>query len=441
VSEFSPESQQFLLTTANSTAPLIDPDSDRFLKKTAGVAAVVFRNVGITIDCGLALSEPGQHLDVALCAFDVGVLDLDFAEREELLANGVITVLEAGADIAGGHPIRAGLAVNSFIWGSWFASELQTFAEDPPDSNFDSIVSFSVPSFEGLIDTGDPELDTLFSELFDATSRTYLSLGAVNVSFDRYAAALAAGDPVSTGLQLEAILHFLSLYNTASQDASGGLSRSQDLLLEEGIPDIVFDAAAFRELQEEIAANGFPSQVTDFYDGIGLTPAEIDLLRSNFVNQDPSKFGTLSGSISRLAAALTGPPHLPVAVDIRPRGCRNPLNTKAMGVLPVAVLGAADFDVAEIDPDSVRLEGVAALGSDYGDVATPFLPYLDKSDALDCTADGSDGFTDLKLNFRNQDISARLGPLTPGEVRVLNLTGELHDGTPIIGEDVVVVLR
>jgi hypothetical protein len=60
-----------------------------------------------------------------------------------------------------------------------------------------------------------------------------------------------------------------------------------------------------------------------------------------------------------------------VAVDVRPRGCPNPINRKARGVLPVAILGTADFDVSEIDPTTVRLAGVPPAGFGFEDVATP----------------------------------------------------------------------
>ena len=50
-----------------------------------------------------------------------------------------------------------------------------------------------------------------------------------------------------------------------------------------------------------------------------------------------------------------------VPVDIKPTSCPNPLNPKSNGVVPVAILGTADFDVSQIDPASILLEGVAPL--------------------------------------------------------------------------------
>jgi len=130
-----------------------------------------------------------------------------------------------------------------------------------------------------------------------------------------------------------------------------------------------------------------------------------------------------------------------ISIDIKPGSCPNPLNTKSRGVLPVAILGTADFDVLEVDPASVRLDGVAPLRSALEDVATPFVPFTGETDASDCTDEGADGFDDLNLKFTTRDIVAALGAVSDGDVLVLELTGNLLDGTPIVGEDVVVFLK
>lgn len=130
-----------------------------------------------------------------------------------------------------------------------------------------------------------------------------------------------------------------------------------------------------------------------------------------------------------------------VAVDIRPGSCPNPLNCKSKGVLPVAILGTAAFDVIEIDPATVRLAGVAPLRWDYEDVATPFSPYTGKQDCgLDCTSTGPDGYMDATLKFKAQEILAAVGTdLRDGDCVVAELTGNLREsagGTEIVGEDV-----
>ncbi len=54
---------------------------------------------------------------------------------------------------------------------------------------------------------------------------------------------------------------------------------------------------------------------------------------------------------------------------------------------------------------------------------------------------GPDGLEDLTLKFDAQEIVAAIGAVTDGECLVLEVTGNLKDGTPIQGEDVVVILK
>lgn len=130
-----------------------------------------------------------------------------------------------------------------------------------------------------------------------------------------------------------------------------------------------------------------------------------------------------------------------IAVDIRPGSCPNPLNRRARGVLPLAIAGTPGFDVASIDPTTIRLEGISPTRSSREDVATPFEPFVGRTDRLDCTEEGSDGQIDLSLKFENQAVVGAVGSVSRGDVLVLKLTGQLVDGRPIRGEDVVVVVQ
>ncbi|MHC4148287.1 MAG: LamG domain-containing protein, partial [Planctomycetota bacterium] len=129
-----------------------------------------------------------------------------------------------------------------------------------------------------------------------------------------------------------------------------------------------------------------------------------------------------------------------VAVDIRPESCPNPLNLKSSGILPVAVLGAEDFDVYDIDPVSVRLAGVAAIRHGYEDAAGPVVD----GNECECTTEGSDGYDDLTLKFRTREIVRELidapGELAKGQTIALTLTGVLFDGKAIHGADCVVLV-
>jgi hypothetical protein len=164
--------------------------------------------------------------------------------------------------------------------------------------------------------------------------------------------------------------------------------------------------------------------------------------------------------INILNAVPIPPPCIDVYVDIKPTSCPNPLNTNSRGVLPVAILGTETFDVATVDPATVRLAGVAPLRWNYEDVATPFMGEL-----CDCHELGPDGYMDMTLKFKTQDIVAALEAMNshalvsamkrgepsadggvlslvvgPREYVHLPLTGETLDGDDICGEDCVRVM-
>lgn len=134
-----------------------------------------------------------------------------------------------------------------------------------------------------------------------------------------------------------------------------------------------------------------------------------------------------------------------VAVDIKPGTCPNPLSMSE-GTYPVSIVGTPTFDVSQVDPASVRLEGVAAETGrqvTVKDVATPYAGTItDPPLAGQCTVAGPDGRSDLNLKFDAKQVLSALGPVTNKQVRVLTVTGNLtaaYGGTPFQGHDVVVI--
>jgi hypothetical protein len=148
--------------------------------------------------------------------------------------------------------------------------------------------------------------------------------------------------------------------------------------------------------------------------------------------------GTASGA--QHATLWTLSPDVTTApLDVKPGTCPNALNTRSQGVTPLAIVGTNDLDVTTIDPTSIEIAGVTPLRSAIEDVATPHTPMTGKDSADDCTSAGPDGRPDLTLKVDTQALVAALGTVTDGQVVVVELTGTLRDGTPIRGEDVVVI--
>ncbi len=110
-----------------------------------------------------------------------------------------------------------------------------------------------------------------------------------------------------------------------------------------------------------------------------------------------------------------GFPVVEVTLDVKPDGDPNSINLKSRGVTPVAILGSADYDVAEVDVASLALGPNGAAPAKAGS-------YEDVND---------DGLVDLVLHFKTQDIG-----LTDGSVEV-TLTGKMNDDTEIEGTDSV----
>ncbi len=133
------------------------------------------------------------------------------------------------------------------------------------------------------------------------------------------------------------------------------------------------------------------------------------------------------------------PDFIAADIDIKPGSCKNPFNVKSKGVLPVVVLGSADFNVADIDPATIRLAGVAALRSALEDSATPH-EHEGYDMKADCDTDRPDGYVDLALKFSTQEIVKVLGNVHDKDVVTLTLTGALYDGTEVTGEDGIFIL-
>ena len=107
-----------------------------------------------------------------------------------------------------------------------------------------------------------------------------------------------------------------------------------------------------------------------------------------------------------------------VNIDIKP--C---LNNDGNGVIPVWILGAADFDVTEVDPSTVQLEGLSVASQGKSGKLMARVAHVN-----------GDGFADLVVQI--EDVP---GTFTSGS-GTATLTGNLFDGTPFEGSDDICVV-
>jgi hypothetical protein len=121
-----------------------------------------------------------------------------------------------------------------------------------------------------------------------------------------------------------------------------------------------------------------------------------------------------------------------VEIDIKPGSYPNSLNTDGHGVIPVAILGSADFDVTEIDLSSLSFAGLAVRVKGQGQ---PQCSVEDVSGDFSGGPEGApDGYPDLVCHFVDNP-----GNWAPGDGEA-TITGTLTDGTPFAGSDEITVV-
>jgi hypothetical protein len=105
------------------------------------------------------------------------------------------------------------------------------------------------------------------------------------------------------------------------------------------------------------------------------------------------------------------------------------VNINGNGVIPVAVLGSADFDVTQINVDTLDFAGldVRIRGND-----TPQCAVEDVSGDFTTPEGAPDGFPDLVCQFVDDPAH-----WLPDDNSTATLTGALFNGTPFQGTDTI----
>jgi len=146
------------------------------------------------------------------------------------------------------------------------------------------------------------------------------------------------------------------------------------------------------------------SQAANYSSGMTLQDPNIQLLYIN-------------------AVKWAGTRTIEVAIDIKPGSYPNCFNNNGFGVIPLAVLGSADFSARDVDPASVLLESlpIKVVGKNNN-----LLAHYE-----DINADGYDD-----LVFQMQDVD---GVFAEGTTSA-TLTGKLFDSTLITGTDSICIV-
>jgi len=151
-----------------------------------------------------------------------------------------------------------------------------------------------------------------------------------------------------------------------------------------GIPDVELDATSMRIYW------------TDYQNG---------LIRSSSYDVNGNLFGPITDEVQGLTnpygLALEIQTTIQVDIDIKPGSFPNSINTKSMGVVPVAILGSANFDVTTIDVTTLTFGPNSASPShDLTDLDTYFDHLQDVND---------DGFLDLVSHYKQKETGIACG--------------------------------
>jgi hypothetical protein len=135
---------------------------------------------------------------------------------------------------------------------------------------------------------------------------------------------------------------------------------------------------------------------------------------------------TQGGATQNEGISAIKTPHRYVDIDIKPGSDPNCFNNDGHGVIPVAILGSADFDVTQINPSTVELEGLAirAVGK-----SNKLLAHIEDVNG--------DGFPDLVVKIEDTDGTFTSGA---GTAAVTGNLLEEFNGTEFQGTDFICIV-
>ena len=121
-------------------------------------------------------------------------------------------------------------------------------------------------------------------------------------------------------------------------------------------------------------------------------------------------------------------------IDIEPGLCPATFDSRMQDVITIALMGSEHFDVGEVESTSLYLQDAVPIRVQYQDISQP-------GDGVDCpcSSQGRDGYEDIVLLFRIQDLFADVNALPANQTQQLTLTGKFKSGSQFEATNCVVV--
>jgi hypothetical protein len=289
-------------TYLSGSAQAVDPLHPSRLKSVLATASGVLHGVGT----GASLMEAttfGQANEAYLGALLPHLPGTAGRLAEAAFDTADITRIIAEA--ATGNVIPALVHGDLFIWTVVLPHEIDAFvAADPPDPDYQTVAIPEAVSPPTLPSTGNVQLDSAFVNCYTSKITAASFLKAATISYNRYSTAYSANDSTSAGLQLQALLNFLNLYDQALQTAAESARQLKTQLSQAGVSDLIPNVSAIQSLQQNLATNGVPPSVVQILADHGFAAADIEAARQRFLALNPNTLsGTLFGGLTDLSVA------------------------------------------------------------------------------------------------------------------------------------------
>jgi hypothetical protein len=228
------------------------------------------------------------------------MLDIDYKARAAFESAELMATTGIDLAITGFNPYAFLINTNGIILG-YLAGELGKAANDPPDANYKQVFQSRLADITPLNIAGvSQEINKLLGLEIGSIYNTYYFMNGMTTSINRYGSALEAGDALSAGLQFEAFVKYLTLYDAAAIEAAEYVKQFRQYLINQGLADISYNRQDLLDLQNQIKLDGLSQELIDYYKSLGLTDGEIaDLIQKmiDFVPPD-SISGTLYSNLS-----------------------------------------------------------------------------------------------------------------------------------------------
>ena len=173
---------------------------------------------------------------------------------------------------------------------------MRSFGQRSAGSQFTEVYQSPVASTAPLnFSQVAPEVNRLLGLELGSLYNTYYYMTGMITSINRYGSALAAGDTVSAGLQFEAFVKYLTLYDASAIQTATYVQQLKQNMTSQGFPDVSYNQQTVIDLQNQINLNGLPPEINDCFKVIGFTDSQISDLTQAMINYVPPD--SLSGGL------------------------------------------------------------------------------------------------------------------------------------------------